>query len=55
MPGRYRKPQADAGWTAQQRFLSEVFAGAYDSKRVSWRFESESGSDYDFTKNVRME
>jgi len=55
MPGRYRKPQADAGWAAQQRFLSEVFAGSYDPKRVSWRFESESGTDYDFTKNVRLE
>ena len=55
MPGRYRKPQADAGWGAQQRFLSEVFAGSYDAKRVSWRFESESGTDYDFGKNVRME
>ena len=55
MPGRYRKPQAEAGWAAQQRFLSEVFAGSYDPKRVSWRFESESGTDYDFTKNVRLE
>jgi carboxymethylenebutenolidase len=55
MPGRYRKPQADAGWTAQQRFLSEVFAGAHDPKRVSWRFESESTTDYDFSKNVRLE
>jgi len=55
MPGRYRKPQADAGWAAQQRFLSKVFAGGYDRKRVSWRFESESAVDYDFTKNVRME
>jgi len=55
MPGRYRKPQADAGWAAQQRFLSKVFAGGYDPKRANWRFESESGTDYDFTKNVRME
>jgi carboxymethylenebutenolidase len=55
MPGRYRKRQADAGWAAQQRFLSEVFAGGYDGKRVNWRFESESAADYDFTKNVRME
>jgi carboxymethylenebutenolidase len=55
MPGRYRKLQADAGWAAQQRFLAKVFAGGYDQKRVSWRFESESGIDYDFTKNVRME
>src|SRR4051812_20079351 len=43
MPGRYRKPQAEAGWAAQQRFLSEVFAGAYEPKRVNWRFESDSG------------
>ena len=55
MPGRYRKPQADAGWAAQQRFLSDVLAGSYDAKRVSWRFESDSGMDYDFTKNVRLE
>jgi carboxymethylenebutenolidase len=55
MPGRYRKPQADAAWAAQQRFLSRAFAGAYDAKRVSWRFESESSADYDFTRNVRME
>jgi carboxymethylenebutenolidase len=55
MPGRYRKPQADAGWAAQQRFLAKVFTSDYDPKRVSWRFESESGIDYDFTKNVRME
>jgi carboxymethylenebutenolidase len=55
MPGRYRRSQADAAWAAQQRFLSEVFAGGYDAGRVSWRFESESGTDYDFTKNVRLE
>jgi carboxymethylenebutenolidase len=55
MPGRSRKPQAEDGWAAQQRFLSEVFAGGDDPKRVSWRFASESGADYDFTKNVRME
>jgi carboxymethylenebutenolidase len=55
MPGRYRKPQADAAWVAQQRFLSEVLAGGSDPDRVSWRFESESGTNYDFTKNVRLE
>jgi carboxymethylenebutenolidase len=55
MPGRYCKPQAEAGWAAQQRFLSKVFAGGYDTKRVSWSFEGDSDTDYDFTKNVRME
>jgi hypothetical protein len=29
MPGRYRKPQADAAWAAQQRFLSEIFGGGF--------------------------
>jgi carboxymethylenebutenolidase len=55
MPGRYRKPQAEAGWAAQQRFLSKVFAGEFEPKRVSWRFEGDSGTDYDFSKNVRLE
>jgi hypothetical protein len=31
MPGRYRKPQADAAWAA--RFLSEIFAGSFDHGR----------------------
>src|SRR5215472_678718 len=55
MPGRYRKPQAEAGWAAQQRFLSRVVAGGFEAQRVSWRFEGDSGTDYDFSKNVRME
>jgi carboxymethylenebutenolidase len=55
MPGRYRKPQAEAGWAAQQRFLSKVFTGGFEAKRVSWRFEGDSGTDYDFSKNVRLE
>jgi carboxymethylenebutenolidase len=54
MPGRYRKPQADAAWAAQQRFLKEVFAGAWPEKTVRWRFESEFGTDYDFSKNRRQ-
>ena len=55
MPGRYRKPQADAGWAAQQRFLTEVFGGGYDPKTVRWQFECESNPDYDYSKNVRYE
>jgi carboxymethylenebutenolidase len=55
MPGRYRKAQADAGWAAQQAFLKCVFAGEYTRERVRWRFVSESGADYDFSKNVRLE
>jgi carboxymethylenebutenolidase len=55
MPGRYRKREADAAWAAQQRFLKDVFAGEWPRERVRWRFESEFGSDYDFSKNVRQE
>ncbi|MPZ40977.1 MAG: hypothetical protein GEU95_23595, partial [Rhizobiales bacterium] len=54
MPGRYRKTEAEAGWAAQQRFLAEVFSGQWDGV-VRWQFASDSGKDYDFSKNVRME
>jgi acetyl esterase/lipase len=54
MPGRYRKAEADAGWAAQQRFLTEVFGGQWDGV-VRWQLASDSGKDYDFSKNVRME
>jgi carboxymethylenebutenolidase len=55
MPGRYRKTQADAAWSAQQRFLKEVFAGEWSAGRIRWSFESEFGRDYDFSKNRRLE
>ncbi len=55
MPGRYRKAQAEAAWAAQQRFLREVFAGEWPAAKVRWRFDSEFGADYDFSKNRRQE
>lgn len=55
MPGRYRKPQADAAWAAQQAFLSKVFSGAMKKDIVSWNFESEKSTSYDFSRNVRLE
>jgi carboxymethylenebutenolidase len=55
MPGRYRKAQAQAGWAAQQRFLADVFGGFYATRTVRWNFSCESGQDYDFSKNVRLE
>jgi carboxymethylenebutenolidase len=55
MPGRYRKAEAQAGWAAQQRFLADVFGGGYAAKSVRWSFACESGHDYDFSKNVRLE
>jgi carboxymethylenebutenolidase len=54
MPGRYRKPQAEAGWAAQQEFLADVFGGRY-AGTIRWQFACESGPDYDFSKNVRLE
>ncbi len=55
MPGRFRKAQADAAWSAQQHFLKAVFAGEWAPGQVRWRFESEFGRDYDFSKNRRQE
>jgi carboxymethylenebutenolidase len=55
MPGRYRKAQAEAGWAAQQRFLSEVFGPDYDRGTIRWRFECDMSPNYDFSKNVRLE
>jgi hypothetical protein len=55
MPGRYRKPQAEAAWADQQRFLHEVLDGRRDASTVTWRFEGVIRADYDFSKNVRLE
>jgi carboxymethylenebutenolidase len=55
MPGRYRKAEAQAGWAAQQRFLADVFEGQYKNGTVRWRFACDSGHDYDFAKNTRLE
>lgn len=55
MPGRYRAPEANAGWTDQQNFLRKVLAPGYRQERILWDFHCDSGRDYDFTKNVRME
>jgi carboxymethylenebutenolidase len=55
MPGRYRAPQADAGWEDQQVFLKKVFSGCYNPERVKWQFQSEIDRDYDFAKNKRLE
>lgn len=55
MPGRYRKPQAEAGWAAQQAFLAARLKGDGASDLVSWRFESDISADYHFSKNKRLE
>ncbi len=55
MPGRYRKEQAEAGWEAQQRFLTRVLSPDYRNDVVEWSFDCAFSRDYDFSKNVRME
>jgi carboxymethylenebutenolidase len=55
MPGRYRREQAEAAWAAQLRFLETVFDPNRKQESISWKFFCESGADYDFTKNVRLE
>ncbi|MBM3608936.1 MAG: dienelactone hydrolase family protein, partial [Alphaproteobacteria bacterium] len=55
MPGRYRAPQALAGWADQQAFLGKVMAPEYRRERIEWRFESAHSFSYDFSKNVRLE
>ena len=46
---------ADLRWGQQRTFLTEVFSPDYDHNTVSWRFTCDSGKDYDFSKNVRLE
>lgn len=55
MPGRYRKPEADAAWAAQQAFLSRVLARGYRETVTTWTFIAGRPVGYDFSKNVRME
>ena len=55
MPGRYRRPQADAGWAAQQAFLARVLAPGHAPDGCDWRFTAGLRADYDFANNVRLE
>ena len=55
MPGRYRRPQAEAALAAQNAFLKEVFDPNYDRSRIVQRYAAEISPNYDFSKNVRLE
>jgi carboxymethylenebutenolidase len=55
MPGRYRQREAEEAWALLIGFLEDVFAGAYPNDRVRWEFAAEHGTDYDYSKNVRLE
>jgi hypothetical protein len=36
-------------------FLKKCFGGGWDQQRISSIFESDYSTQYDFTKNVRLE
>ncbi|MBT3793070.1 MAG: dienelactone hydrolase family protein [Rhodospirillales bacterium] len=55
MPGRYRKEQAETAWATQLEFLAWLFDPARDKSEIEWDFNCGSSSDYDFSKNVRLE
>jgi len=55
MPGRYRKEAAKDAWNLMMSFLKKSFSNGWDSNRITWTFESDYSTEYDFKKNVRME
>jgi carboxymethylenebutenolidase len=55
MPGRYRKEAAKDAWSLMMSFLKKCFAGGWDKGRISSTFESDYSTEYNFTKNVRLE
>ncbi len=55
MPGRYGRQQAEDAWRLLGEFLARVRAGSFAEDRVQWTFEGDTSTDYDFSKNVRLE
>ena len=55
MPGRYRKEAAKDAWGLIISFLKKSFSNDSDRDRIVWQFESDCSTQYDFTKNVRLE
>jgi carboxymethylenebutenolidase len=55
MPGRYRKEAAKDAWHLMLAFLKTCFAGAWDKNRIVCKYESDYSTQYDFSKNVRLE
>ena len=55
MPGRYRPRDTAIAWNMLLTFIREVSDGEWSDKRVHWEFSCDSGGDYDFSKNVRLE
>lgn len=54
MPGRYRKTAAKHAWSLMMSFLKRSFGHGWDPERITWTFDSDFSTNYDFTKNVRL-
>jgi carboxymethylenebutenolidase len=55
MPGRYRAREARMAWDMLLSFLGEVSEGRWSADRVRWEFDCDSGREYDFSNNIRLE
>jgi carboxymethylenebutenolidase len=55
MPGRYRKEAAKDAWSLITSFLKKCFAGSWSRDRIVGKFENDYSTNYDFSKNVRLE
>jgi carboxymethylenebutenolidase len=55
MPGRYRPVTAKQTWDEAIAFLTDTLVTGRDPSLIDWKFTATKHTDYDFTKNVRME
>jgi len=55
MPGRYRKEAANDAWKLMMAFMKKCFAGGWAKDRITCTFESDYSTNYDFSKNRRLE
>jgi carboxymethylenebutenolidase len=55
MPGRYRPAIAQQTWSEIVGFLTRTLIEGVDATAIDWSFTARKRTDYDFTKNVRME
>ncbi len=55
MPGRYRKEAAQDAWRLMLDFFSRTLKANLEGDRIRSVFESDISTNYDYSKNVRLE
>ena len=55
MPGRYRKEAAKDAWNFLLSYLKKMLGNGAAKDRITWTFENDFSTGYDFKKNVRLE